>query len=256
LVWACLPAAGGVLVCYLLGQGAHILVPENRGLPRKDSVLGGIEDVLLDIAREIYDAVGWPGVVFLMAIESACIPFPSEIIMPLAGWLLVADKDRGWDYLLLGAFYGALGNTIGSLVAYYAGAWGGRPLLERYGRYILITRKDVAWADRWFGRYGEVTVLASRMLPVIRTFISLPAGIARMNVARFTVLSFVGSYPWSLLLIFAGYQLGENWEDLGDYFRPVSIPLAIALVLGAVVFFYRRIREVRAEGHFPEAGEP
>ena len=215
----------------------------------------GIEDALIDFAREFYDAVGWPGVVFLMAIESACIPFPSEVIMPLAGWLLVADRDHGWDYLLLGAFFGALGNTLGSLAAYYAGAWGGRPLLEKYGRYVLITRKDIAWADRWFEKYGEVTVFASRMMPVIRTFISLPAGIARMNVTRFTILSFIGSYPWSLLLIFGGYQLGENWEDLGDYIRPVSIPVAIGIALLAVIFLYRRIREIRAEGHFPEAGE-
>jgi membrane protein DedA with SNARE-associated domain len=184
-----------------------------------------------------------------MAIESACIPFPSEIIMPFAGWLLVADRGHGWDYLLLGAFFGALGNTIGSLVAYYAGAWGGRPLLNKYGRYVLITHKDVAWADRWFSKYGELTVFVSRMLPVVRTFISLPAGIARMNVMRFTVLTFAGSYPWSLLLIYAGYQLGENWEDIGDYLRPVSIPLALIIAIAAIVFFYRRIREVRAQGH-------
>jgi membrane protein DedA with SNARE-associated domain len=200
--------------------------------------------------------MGWPGVVFLMAIESACVPFPSEIIMPLAGWLLVEDRGHGWDYLLLGAFFGALGNTIGSLVAYFAGAWGGRPLIEKYGRYILLTRKDVAWADRWFEKHGEITVLASRMLPVVRTFISLPAGIARMNLTRFTVLSFVGSYPWSLLLIFAGYQLGDNWEDIGDYLRPISIPLAIAIALAGLAFFYRRIQEVRREGRFPETGEP
>lgn len=190
-----------------------------------------------------------------MAIESACIPFPSEVIMPLAGWLLVEDKGRGWDWLLLGAFFGALGNTIGSLVAYYVGAWGGRPLLEKYGRYVLITRKEINSADRWFGKYGEATVLASRMMPVLRTFISLPAGISRMNVTRFTILSFVGSYPWSLLLIFGGYQLGDNWEDITKYLRPVTIPIGLAVLALAAVFFYRRIREIRAEGHFPEAGE-
>ncbi len=220
------------------------------------TALGGIEEIFLDIAREIYDAMGWPGVVFLMAIESAAIPFPSEVIMPLAGWLLVEDKGHGWDYLLLGAFFGALGNTIGSLVAYAAGAWGGRPLLEKYGRYVLITRKDLDWADRWFSNYGEVTVFGSRMLPVIRTFISVPAGIARMNVTRFTALSFIGSYPWSLILIFAGYQLGENWEDLTTYFRPLTIPIALAVAAAGAIFFYRRIREVWSESHYPEAGEP
>ena len=184
-----------------------------------------------------------------MAIESACIPFPSEIIMPFAGWLLVADKGHGWSYLLLGAFFGALGNTIGSVVCYYAGAWGGRPLLDKYGKYVLITHKDVSWADRWFTKYGELTVLVSRVLPVVRTFISLPAGIARMNIWRFTALTFIGSLPWSLMLIFAGYQLGENWEDIGTYLRPISIPLALLILAGIAVFFYRRIREVRAQGH-------
>src|SRR5437867_6255072 len=111
-----------------------------------------------------------------MAIESACIPFPSEIIMPLAGWILVKGRGHGLEYLLLAAFYGALGNTIGSLVAYYAGAWGGRPLLQRYGRFVLITAHEIDTADRWFRRHGEVAVLASRLMPVVRTFISLPAG--------------------------------------------------------------------------------
>jgi membrane protein DedA with SNARE-associated domain len=190
-----------------------------------------------------------------MAIESACIPFPSEVIMPLAGWLLVEDKGHGWDFLLLGAFYGAVGNTIGSLVAYAAGAWGGRPLLEKYGKYILITRKDVDLADRWFQKYGEITVFASRMLPVVRTFISLPAGISRMNLTRFTVLTFLGSFPWSLLLIFGGYQLGENWEDITTYLRPISIPLAIIIGMGVVWFFWHRIREIRHESRSAGAGE-
>lgn len=182
-----------------------------------------------------------------MAIESACVPFPSEVIMPLAGWLLVEDKGHGWDYLLLGAFFGAVGNTLGSLLAYWAGAWGGRPLLEKYGKYILITRKDVDWAHRWFEKYGEITVFGSRMLPVVRTFISLPAGISRMNLTRFTLLTFLGSLPWSFLLIFGGYKLGENWEDITTYLRPISIPLAIVIGLAIVWFFWHRIREIRHE---------
>jgi membrane protein DedA with SNARE-associated domain len=203
----------------------------------------------------LYDAVGWPGVVFLMAIESACIPFPSEVIMPLAGWFLVDDRGHGVEWLFIGAFYGALGNTIGSLAAYYVGAWGGRPLLDKYGKYVLITRKDVDLAHRWFTKYGEITVLGSRVLPVVRTFISLPAGIAGMDVKRFTVLTFIGSYPWSLGLIWAGYLLGSNWEDLTTYFRPVTIPFVIAIAALAAFFFYHRIREIRAEARHPEAGE-
>jgi membrane protein DedA with SNARE-associated domain len=179
-----------------------------------------------------------------MAVESAAIPFPSEIIMPLAGWLLVKKRELGFEWLFLAAFYGALGNTIGSLVAYYAGAWGGRPLLQRYGRFVFITRRELDLADRWFERYGERAVLVSRLLPVIRTFISVPAGVARMNVWRFTVLTFVGSYPWSLGLAWAGFALGENWEQITGWFRPVALPIGIAVLLIVAYFLYRRIREV------------
>ncbi len=190
-----------------------------------------------------------------MAVESAAIPFPSEIIMPLAGWFLIEDRGLGFEWLFLAAFYGALGNLIGSLVAYYAGAWGGRPFLNRYGRYIFITQKELDWADRWFARYGELTVFFSRMLPVIRTFISVPAGVARMNVLRFSVLSFAGSYPWSLGLAWGGFALGDNWENLIDWFRPVSLPIAIAVVLAVAYFLFRRIRDVLRESATAVPGE-
>ncbi len=183
-----------------------------------------------------------------MAIESACIPFPSEIIMPLAGWILVKDAGHGPEWLFLAAFYGALGNTLGSVIAYYAGLRGGRPLLEKYGRYLLITPREIDWADRWFQRYGEVTVFGTRLMPVVRTFISLPAGIARMNFWRFTLFTFAGAYPWSLALAWAGYLLGEHWDRMADYFRPVSVPIAIALLVAIGYFFYRRIRELRTVG--------
>lgn len=211
----------------------------------------GIEDTLIDFARDLYDAIGWPGVVFLMAIESACIPFPSEVIMPLAGWFLIKDRGHGEEYLLLAAFYGALGNTLGSIVAYYAGAWGGRPLLERYGRYVLISKRELDWADHWFERRGQITVFAARLMPVVRTFISVPAGISRMPFWRFVVLTFAGAYLWSLALAYGGYKLGENWVKIKDYFQPVSIPIAIALVLLVAYFFYRRIREVTHEPRTP-----
>ncbi|HSP55098.1 MAG TPA: DedA family protein [Dehalococcoidia bacterium] len=182
-----------------------------------------------------------------MAIESACIPFPSEVIMPLAGWFLVKDRGHGLEFLLVAGFFGALGNTIGSLIAYYAGMIGGRPLLMKYGRFVLITKRDVDWADRWFSKYGEITVFAKRLMPVVRTFISLPAGIARMNVVRFTALTFIGAFLWSTALAFAGYQLGQNWEDLLPYFRPVSIPIALLVIIAAAFWLYRRIREVRRQ---------
>jgi len=204
----------------------------------------GIENGLLDFARDLYDAIGWPGVIFLMAIESACVPFPSEIIMPLAGWFLVKDAGHGWEWLLLAALFGAVGNTSGSLIAYYAGAWGGRAFLLRYGRYLLILPRDLDSADRWFARYGDQAAFISRLLPVIRTFISLPAGISRVNVVRFASLTFVGSFLWSLGLAAAGYALGEHWDRLLPWFRPVSIPIATALVLAFAWHIWHRVREL------------
>jgi membrane protein DedA with SNARE-associated domain len=163
--------------------------------------------------------------------------------MPLAGWFLIEDRGLGIEWLFLAAFYGALGNTIGSLVAYYAGAWGGRPFLKRYGRFVLISQRELDWADRWFEHYGEPVVFVSRLLPVIRTFISVPAGIARMNVWRFTLLTFAGSYLWSLGLAWGGFALGDNWEKLIDWFRPVTTPIAIVVLLLIAYYLYRRIRE-------------
>lgn len=185
-----------------------------------------------------------------MAVESACVPFPSEVIMPLAGWFLIKDKGHGEEYLLLAGFFGALGNTLGSVLAYYAGAWGGRALIYKYGRYLLITPHEVEWADRWFNRYGEITVFATRLMPVVRTFISLPAGIARMRFWRFVALTFVGSLPWSMALAWGGYKLGENWESLVTYFRPVSLPIAAVVLAGAAYLLFRRIREVRRAGSY------
>ncbi len=189
-----------------------------------------------------------------MAIESACIPLPSEIIMPLAGWFLVDARGLGVEWLLLAAFCGALGNLIGSLAAYAVGAWGGRPLLLRYGRYLLITRHEVEQADRWFARYGDRAVFISRMLPVIRTFISLPAGIARMNIWRFSILTFVGSFPWSLGLAWAGYLLGENWERIREWMRPADIPILIVLAALVAWYIYRRVRTVLREAE-PQVSE-
>ena len=175
-----------------------------------------------------------------MAIESAAIPLPSEIIMPLAGWFLVEDRGLGIEWLFLAGFFGALGNLIGSWIAYSVGAWGGRPLLFRYGRYVLVSRREIEWAERWFQRWGSWAVFLSRMLPVVRTFISLPAGVARMDIRRFSVLTFVGSFPWSLGLAWAGFVLGEHWERITEWTRPAEIPILIVLVL-LVVYQKERV---------------
>jgi membrane protein DedA with SNARE-associated domain len=178
----------------------------------------------------------------MMAIESACIPLPSEIIMPLAGWMLIKDEGLGPAWLLLAAFCGAVGNTLGSLIAYWAGVWGGRPLVEKYGKYILISHHDLDLADRFFQRWGNLAVFGSRLLPVVRTFISLPAGISRMPVWQFTVYTFAGAFIWSFFLAWAGYLLGENWEDLRAWMRPADIPILIAIAALAAWYVYRHVK--------------
>ena len=206
-----------------------------------------IETWFLDIIIGDYDAMGWPGVVFLMAIESAAIPFPSELIMPLAGWLLIEAKgDSAW-MLGMAAFYGALGNLLGSWIAYWISYQGGRPLLKKYGKYLLVTQHEVDQAEAWFQKYGELAVFASRMLPVVRTFISVPAGIARMNFWKFSFYTFVGSYPWSLGLAYGGFKLGENWEELRSVMRPFDFPIAGIMLVALVWFIYRRIKVIRDE---------
>ncbi|MBI2918597.1 MAG: DedA family protein [Chloroflexi bacterium] len=210
--------------------------------------MAGIEAQVLEFIRTVYDVVGWPGVVLMMAIESACVPLPSEIIMPLSGWMLIRERGLSLAYLLLAAFYGGLGNLLGSLAAYWVGAWGGRPFLERYGRYFLITQHDLQLADRWFARYGDIAVLVSRVLPVVRTFISLPAGIARMNLLRFSIYTFAGSFVWSLGLAYGGYLLGEHWEQLRAVMRPFDIPIILALLVLLALFLRRRLKGLGRSG--------
>jgi membrane protein DedA with SNARE-associated domain len=177
---------------------------------------------------------GYTGILITMAIESACIPLPSEIIMPFSGYLVSTGQ-----FSMLGVtMAGAIGNVLGSLVAYYVGVWGGRPFVERYGQYFLVSRRDLEMADRWFLKYGETAVLISRMLPVVRTFISLPAGIVRMNVPRFVLFSFIGAVPWCYLLAYIGLKLGERWDGLHEYFHHLDVVIGMVLVLGFVYFLW------------------
>jgi membrane protein DedA with SNARE-associated domain len=206
-----------------------------------------IEEQIVLFLQNLFTTIGWTGVVVAMAIESACIPLPSEVVMPLAGWMLVQAKGLSVLHTAWAGLYGALGCTIGSVITYWVGALGGRPLLERYGRYVLISRHDIEMADRWFSRYGEAAAFFSRLMPIVRTFISLPAGIARMNFPKFTMLTFVGSFIWCWALAWAGYVFGEHWREVREIMRPFDIPIAIALV--ALVIWYVRRHLKRAEEH-------
>ena len=205
----------------------------------------GIEQSILNFINSVYTAIQWPGVIGLMAIESACIPIPSEIIMPLAGWMLVkAAGESAWFNLAAGAF-GAVGCVIGSVIAYWVGMRGGRPFLNRYGRYILIGADDLERADRWFARNGDWAIFITRLLPVVRTFISFPAGIARMRFIRFIIYTFVGSFIWCAALAFAGYLLGEHWEQIRQVMRPFDPFIAGVIVLAIAYYVYRHVRRAR-----------
>ncbi len=188
-------------------------------------------------------ALGYTGVAVLMAIESACVPLPSEIILPFAGYLVFMGKLK----LLSVAVAGALGCVVGSVAAYAAGVYGGRPLIERYGRYILISRHDLDLADRLFNRFGTMIVFTGRLLPVVRTFISLPAGISRMNFTKFVIYTFVGSFIWSLLIAWIGFKLGEKWQVIGPYFHRFDDVLFVSAILLFIVYLIRHLRQVSSE---------
>ena len=191
-------------------------------------------------------ALGYWGVGLLMAIESACIPLPSEIIMPFAGYLVSRGEMSIWGV----AVAGALGCVVGSLIAYWVGMYGGRPLIEKYGRYVLISRQDLELADRWFSRYGEAIIFTSRLLPAIRTFIAFPAGVARMNLTRFVLYTFAGSLPWCLGLAYVGQKLGEQWnkdERLKTLFHRFDFVIGIVALLAIIWWVRRHLKHLKAD---------
>ena len=216
-------------------------------------LIHALETFVLTFSGDVYDFMGWFGVVVLMSIESTAIPLPSEIIMPLAGWRLVLDEGHGVPHVLLAGFWGAVGSLIGSLVEYYISRAGGRPMIEKYGKYFLVTQKDLERADRWFQTRGELTVFIARMIPGVRGFISIPAGIARMNVVRFSIFTFTGALPWTIGLAWGGFLLGENYDSIRDVSKPFDIPIIGTVLVIIVWFLWRRIKEVRAESAGSEA---
>jgi len=216
--------------------------------------LEALEHQLVEFLTQLFQTIGWFGVVVIMAVESANIPIPSEVTMPLSGWMLVqARGGSAWQAFLLGGFWGAVGCTIGSVISYALGAWGGRPLVERYGQYILVSEEDLEKADRWFDRWGDWTAFFSRLLPIVRTFISFPAGVVRMNFPRFTIYSFIGSFVWCGLLAMGGYFFGEHWEELRAIMRPFDIPIAIVIIAAFVYYVYHHLRKGRKKPALADA---
>lgn len=198
-----------------------------------------IEKILAFISGLIISVIsttGYAGVIFLMAIESAGVPAPSEVIMPFSGFLV----EQGKFNLLLVALAGTLGNLLGSLLAWWIGYKGGRPLIERYGKYILLRHHELDLADRFFERHGKLTVFVGRLLPVVRTYISFPAGIAKMDIKQFSLYTVLGAFPWSLGLAYIGVRLGEHWETIKQYTRGLDVVVVVAMLIVVVWWLWRR----------------
>jgi membrane protein DedA with SNARE-associated domain len=194
-----------------------------------------MSEKIIALLVSLIAAGGYGSVVLLMAIQSACIPIPSEVIMPLAGYALAHTQ---WDLILL-ATVASLASNLGSIPAYWVGARGGRPMVERYGSYLLLSRHDLDRVDQFFARFGSLAVLIGRMLPIIRTFIAFPAGVAKMNQLRFHLYTFVGSFPWCYALAYVGMKLGTSF-DTNPQFKAVfqKFHIAVELVIVVAAIYY------------------
>jgi membrane protein DedA with SNARE-associated domain len=209
-------------------------------------LLAFIDEIVIPFLNTLYGAVGYVGVMLAMAIESAMIPLPSELILPYAGFL-VSDPTQlepitgqPWNFWIV-VVVATIGNTLGSLVAYAIGAYGGRPLLERYGKYVLIRPHEIDLADDFFAKHGAATVFIGRLLPIVRTFISFPAGVARMPIGKFIAYSTAGAFLWSMLLVYAGTVLGENWTQIRHALQPFDLAIAVGVVVLVVLFVWWRL---------------
>ncbi len=217
-------------------------------------MLAQLTDTLTTFISNMYVTLGLAGIVVAMALESCCIPLPSEIVMPLAGVMFVEGKLLAgvnfWLGLVLLALAGAIGCLIGSSAAYGIGYAGGRPLMLKYGRYVLISQHDADMADRFFQKWGGATAFFSRLMPIVRTYISLPAGITKMPFIKFCIYTFLGSFPWCFLLAYVGTVVGNNLSVLTPIFRSFEVVIIIALVILLTLYIWRHIlndRKARAE---------
>jgi membrane protein DedA with SNARE-associated domain len=209
-----------------------------------------------DLVTQIYEAVGYLGVALWVAVESVIIPIPSELILPFAGFLVgegaaIEPLTGGpWQYWLV-VLAGTIGATLGALVAYGIGAWGGRPLIERWGRLLGITANDLDRMDAFFLRHGQAASFFGRMLPVIRSLVSFGAGVARMPLGPFVVFTFLGSLPWTMLLVFAGVQLGANWDAVGGVLKQFEYAIVALLVVIALAWVWVRMIKPRRRAAAP-----
>ncbi|MEM5804411.1 MAG: DedA family protein [Candidatus Aenigmatarchaeota archaeon] len=195
-----------------------------------------IAELLSDWIISVITALGYPGIFFLMAGESACLPIPSEVVLPFAGYITY----QGTFDMAAVIIVATLGQVLGSLAAYYAGAKGGRPLIEKYGRYALLDNGHLRTAEAWFERWGAKAIFIGRLVPIVRTFIAFPAGLAKMNVKKFTLYTLMGSLPFTTAVTYIGFYLGPYWEDILGFFGEIDIAVIAAIIMAAAYLLYRK----------------
>lgn len=188
-----------------------------------------------DVFLQFIDTWGYMAVAILMGMENACIPIPSELILGFAGYLIYINRMT----MEMATVAGMIGGMLGSIFAYYVGLWGGRPFVDKYGKYFFIKKSHVDVAQEWFDKYGVKAVFFSRMLPVVRTFISLPAGFANVNIAKFLIYTFIGSLPWTVLILFIGMQLGPGWAVMMEVGHEISLAVAGIIVIIVAVLYWQ-----------------
>ncbi|MFA6215752.1 MAG: DedA family protein [Patescibacteria group bacterium] len=197
-----------------------------------------IIDFLTNLVIQIIGIIGYAGIFLLMLAESGGVPMPSEVIMPFSGFLVEAGKMNFWTVVLIGT----LGNLAGSLLAYWIGKAGGRPLIEKWGKYILISKHDLDLADHWFGRWGNLTVFFGRLLPVVRTYISFPAGIAKMDLKKFSFYTFIGALPWCILFTWLGVKMGANWDLVRQKLHNFDLAILVLVILIIALYVWRHLK--------------
>jgi membrane protein DedA with SNARE-associated domain len=205
------------------------------------SILSAISSFAIDFIEN----TGYLGITVLMTLESANIPIPSEIIMPFSGFIVFLGGFSFWFVVLAGSF----GNLLGSILGYALGYFGGRPFVKKYGKYFLISNEELEKSERWFSKYGSATTFFSRMLPIVRTFISTPAGIAKMDFKKFCIFTFLGAIPWSIFLTFIGLKLGENWQSVEVYFKRFDFVIAVIIIIGLGWWVFNRVKNFKNNIH-------
>lgn len=195
-----------------------------------------LTELLISYITHFISIGGYPSIVLLMALESMIAPIPSEAVMPFVGFLVSSGKFNFWTAI----FFSTLGSIIGSLISYYMGAYGGRLVVEKWGKYLLLNKHHLDITEKFFNKYGEKAIFASRFIPVVRHFISIPAGVGRMKIGKFVLYTIVGAGLWNAFLTYVGLQMGDNWTKLGNYTKYGDMIIIAAIIITIAYFVYKR----------------